>query len=152
MRAVLQRVSHASVIVDGTEVGKIDRGFLILLGVGAEDKPEDCDYLVNKISQLRVFADEEGKMNLNILSIDGNCLVISQFTLFANTKKGNRPSFIEAAPPELANTLYEYFCIQLSVQIEKTVEKGIFGADMKVSLTNDGPVTITYDSKNRLSD
>lgn len=149
MRAVVQRVSHASVNVDGTEVGKIDRGFLILLGVGAEDKPEDCDYLVNKISQLRVFSDEAGKMNLNILSIDGNCLVISQFTLFANTKKGNRPSFVEAAPPELANTLYEHFCIQLSAQIGKTVKKGIFGADMKVSLTNDGPVTIIIDSKSK---
>ncbi|MCE2963061.1 MAG: D-aminoacyl-tRNA deacylase [Chitinophagales bacterium] len=149
MRAVVQRVSQASVVVDGKTEGTIDLGFMILLGIGTDDTREDIDYLVSKISQLRVFGDVEGKMNLDIKSVNGNCLVISQFTLYANTKKGNRPSFIEAAAPEQANHLYEIFCAQLSSQIGKSVEKGIFGADMKVSLINDGPVTILYDTKNK---
>jgi D-tyrosyl-tRNA(Tyr) deacylase len=149
MRAVVQRVSKAGVAVDGEIVGEIDLGFLILLGVGQEDTKEDMDYLVGKISQLRIFSDPEGKMNLDIKSIGGNCLVISQFTLYANTKKGNRPSFIEAATPDIANKMYEDFCQQLSTQIGKSVEKGIFGADMKVSLVNDGPVTIVLDSKQK---
>lgn len=150
MRAVVQRVSSASVSVDSKIVGEIQVGFLILLGIGQEDTKEDIDYLVGKISQLRVFADNEGKMNLDIKSKDGNCLVISQFTLFANTKKGNRPSFIEAAAPDIANKMYEEFCSRLSTEIDKKVEKGIFGADMKVSLVNDGPVTILYDTKNKI--
>ena len=149
MKVVVQRVSGASVTVDKNIVGKIDAGFLILLGVGHEDTNEDIEYLASKISQLRVFADREGKMNLDIKSIDGNCLVISQFTLFAQTKKGNRPSFLESAPPEIANKMYEEFCNQLSIKMEKKVEKGIFGADMKVSLVNDGPVTILFDTKNK---
>jgi D-tyrosyl-tRNA(Tyr) deacylase len=149
MRAVVQRVSCASVSVDAKIVGDIQDGFLILLGIGQEDTEEDIDYLVGKISQLRVFADSEGKMNLDIKSIDGNCLVISQFTLFANTKKGNRPSFVEAASPDIANQMYEGFCSRLSTEIDKKVEKGIFGADMKVSLINDGPVTILFDSKQK---
>jgi len=149
MRAVVQRVSCASVSVDAKIVGEIQVGFLILLGIGHEDAKEDIDYLVGKISQLRVFSDSEGKMNLDIKSIDGNCLVISQFTLYANTKKGNRPSFIEAAAPDLADRMYEEFCSQLSTEIGKKVEKGIFGADMKVSLVNDGPVTIIFDTKNK---
>ena len=107
------------------------------------------DYLVGKISQLRVFSDPERKMNLDLKSIDGNCLVISQFTLYANTKKGNRPSYIEAAPPDIANKMYEEFCSRLSTEIGKEVEKGIFGADMKVSLVNNGPVTIVLDSKKK---
>lgn len=149
MRAVVQRVSCASVSVDAKIVGDIQDGFLILLGIGQEDTEEDIDYLVGKISQLRVFADSEGKMNLDIKSIDGNCLVISQFTLFANTKKGNRPSFVEAASPDIADRMYEEFCSRLSIEIDKKVEKGIFGADMKVSLINDGPVTILFDSKQK---
>lgn len=149
MRAVVQRVSCASVSVDAKIVGEIQVGFLVLLGIGHEDTKEDSDYLVGKISQLRVFSDSEGKMNLDIKSIDGNCLVISQFTLYANTKKGNRPSFIEAAAPDLADRMYEEFCSQLSIEIGKKVEKGIFGADMKVSLVNDGPVTIIFDTKNK---
>jgi D-tyrosyl-tRNA(Tyr) deacylase len=149
MRAVVQRVSCASVSVDAKIVGDIQVGFLILLGIGQEDTKEDIDYLVGKISQLRVFTDSEGKMNLDIKSIDGNCLVISQFTLFANTKKGNRPSFVEAASPDIANQMYEGFCSRLSAEIDKKVEKGIFGADMKVSLINDGPVTILFDSKQK---
>lgn len=149
MKSIIQRVSSASVQVDDKIVGKINHGFLILLGVGFEDNQEDINYLVSKISQLRVFNDAEGKMNLDLESIGGNCLVISQFTLFADTKKGNRPSFISAAPPILANELYEKFCFDLSAKLNKQVEKGIFGADMKVSLINDGPVTIIIDSKNK---
>lgn len=149
MRAVVQRVSQASVTVDNKIAGEIQIGFLILLGIGQEDTKEDLDYLVGKISLLRVFSDIEGKMNLDIKSVNGNCLVISQFTLFANTKKGNRPSFLESASPEIANKMYEEFCQLLSSQIGKSVEKGIFGADMKVSLVNDGPVTIVYDTKNK---
>ena len=149
MRAVVQRVHQASVTVDNKIVGEIQVGFVILLGIGLEDTKEDIEYLASKISQLRVFDDSEGKMNLDIKSIDGNCLVISQFTLFAQTKKGNRPSFLESAPPEIANKMYDEFCNQLSIKIEKKVEKGIFGADMKVSLVNDGPVTILFDTKNK---
>lgn len=149
MRAVVQRVGHAAVAVDEKIVGEIDLGFLILLGIGQEETKEDMDYLVGKISQLRIFSDTEGKMNLDIKSIDGNCLVISQFTLYANTKKGNRPSFMEAAVPDIANKMYEEFCSRLSTEIGKEVEKGIFGADMKVSLVNDGPVTIVLDSKQK---
>jgi D-tyrosyl-tRNA(Tyr) deacylase len=149
MRAVVQRVSQASVAVDKKNVGEIGLGFLILLGVGQDDTKEDSEYLIGKISQLRIFSDSEGKMNLDIKSIDGNCLVISQFTLYANTKKGNRPSFIEAAPPDIANRMYEEFCSHLSTEIGKKVEKGMFGADMKVSLINDGPVTIVFDSKQK---
>ena len=149
MRAVVQRVHQASVTVDNKIVGEIQVGFVILLGIGLEDTKEDIEYLASKISQLRVFADREGKMNLDIKSIDGNCLVISQFTLFAQTKKGNRPSFLESAPPEIANKMYDEFCNQLSIKMEKKVEKGIFGADMKVSLVNDGPVTILFDTKNK---
>jgi D-aminoacyl-tRNA deacylase len=149
MKSIIQRVTHASVKVDDKIVGNIDKGFMILLGVGNEDNQDDIDYLVAKISQLRVFNDDEGKMNLDLLSIAGNCLVISQFTLFADTKKGNRPSFISAAPPAMASELYDKFCIDLSLKINKQVEKGMFGADMKVELLNDGPVTIIMDSKNR---
>ena len=149
MRAVVQRVHQASVTVDNKIVGEIQVGFVILLGIGLEDTKEDIEYLASKISQLRVFADREGKMNLDIKSIDGNCLVISQFTLFAQTKKGNRPSFLESAPPEIANKMYDEFCNQLSIKMEKKVEKVIFGADMKVSLVNDGPVTILFDTKNK---
>jgi len=149
MKAVVQRVSSASVEVNQKVVGKINQGFLILLGVGQDDAAEDVEYLSSKISQMRIFQDELGKMNLDIQTVQGNCLVISQFTLYADTKKGNRPSFVQAAAPDLANALYEEFCQSLSLKINQTVEKGIFAADMKVSLANDGPVTIIIDSKNR---
>lgn len=149
MKSIIQRVSQASVVVEHKMVGQIEHGFVILLGIGQEDTMEDIEYLCSKISQLRVFNDIDGKMNFNINAIDGNCLVISQFTLFADTKKGNRPSFITAAKPEIANKLYIQFCEVLSVKLSKQVQCGIFGADMKLHLTNDGPVTITIDSKNK---
>lgn len=149
MKIVLQRVSSASVSVDFSIVGKIEQGFLLLLGVSDIDTIEDIDYLVSKICKLRVFNDSEGKMNLDINDIGGSILVISQFTLFANTKKGNRPSFIEAGKPEKAQQFYDLFCEKLSIYMGKKVEKGIFGADMKVSLVNDGPVTIVFDTQNK---
>lgn len=149
MKAIIQRVTEASVKVNGTMVGQIERGFLILLGVGKEDNEEDIRYLVAKIAALRVFNDADGKMNLDIQTIGGNCLVVSQFTLFADTQKGNRPSFIQAAPPDMANNFYELFCQKLSDALGKQVEKGVFAADMKVNLLNDGPVTLVIDSKNK---
>lgn len=149
MKAVIQRVRSAEVRVEKDIVGKIQHGLLILLGIGQEDSEDDIRYLVHKIAQMRIFGDENGKMNLDIRAIDGSCLVVSQFTLYASTKKGNRPSFIEAASPYLAIPLYEKFCEQLSHAVSKPVEKGIFGADMKVSLTNEGPVTIIIDSRDR---
>ena len=150
MKAVIQRVSSASVKVDENIVGEIGLGFLILLGVGHEDDVEDIKWLTSKIAKLRVFSDPEGKMNLAIDDINGDILVISQFTLHASTKKGNRPSFIYAAPPEKANKDYELFCEILQSQIKGNIKKGIFASDMKVSLVNDGPVTIIIDSKNRV--
>ncbi len=149
MRAVIQRVSHASVLVEDSVVGEIKEGLLILLGIEHADDQSDLIWLCNKISQLRIFSDEEGKMNKSIIDIGGNALVISQFTLHSSTKKGHRPSFIKAARPEQAIPLYERFTEQLSLQIEKKVETGEFGADMKVSLLNDGPVTIIIDTKTR---
>ncbi len=149
MRAVIQRVSSASVVVDLQTVGSIQYGLLILLGVSENDEKVDAEYLVQKISQLRIFPDFEDKMNLSIIDVKGAALVISQFTLFAQTKKGNRPSYIKAARPEIAIQLYEYFCDSLSTAIKQLVEKGVFGADMKVSLINDGPVTIIIDSQNK---
>lgn len=141
MKLVIQRVSRAKVEVNGKTVGKINQGFLVLFGAGIEDTKEQADFLVKKMCNLRVFRDEDNKMNLSIKDIDGELLIISQFTLYADCKKGNRPSFINAAPPEEANELYEYF-IKESKKIVKNVQKGIFGADMKVSLLNNGPVTI----------
>ena len=148
MRAVIQRVSEARVIVDKKIVGAIKDGLMILLGVGQHDSQEDIQWLVKKIVNMRIFSDDDDKMNLSILDIGGAALVISQFTLFASTKKGNRPSYINAAKPELANQLYQDFLAKLRTELE-IVEEGIFAADMKVSLTNDGPVTIIIDSKNR---
>ena len=148
MRAVIQRVSEARVIVDKKIVGAIKDGLMILLGVGQHDSQEDIQWLVKKIVNMRIFSDDDDKMNLSVLDIGGAALVISQFTLFASTKKGNRPSYINAAKPELANQLYQDFLAKLRTELE-IVEEGIFAADMKVSLTNDGPVTITIDSKNR---
>lgn len=149
MRIVLQRVSHASVTVDNSVVGKIDEGFLLLLGVETEDNQEDIKWLVNKCINMRIFSDQDGKMNNSILDIDGSFLVVSQFTLHASTKKGNRPSFIKAARPDHAIPMYEQFCETLHNTSNLKVERGIFGADMKVELLNDGPVTIIIDSKDR---
>lgn len=149
MRVVIQRVSEASVTIDEIEKSSIQQGFVILLGIETEDKEEDADWLCQKIAKLRVFADEEGLMNKDIKDADGNALVVSQFTLHAAYKKGNRPSFIKAARPEQAIPLYEYFVKQLSLLIAKQVATGTFGADMKVALVNDGPVTITMDTKNK---
>lgn len=149
MRIVVQRVSEASVKIDERINGEIEQGLLVLLGIEQEDTNDDCDWLIGKLTALRIFGDDEGKMNLSIQDIQGSFLVISQFTLHASTKKGNRPSYIKAARPEQAIPLYEYFVKTLGSQSELKVATGIFGADMKVSLINDGPVTIWIDSKNR---
>ncbi len=149
MRAVIQRVSTASVTIHGNMKSAIGIGFMILLGIEAEDSTEDAEWLCGKIAQLRVFADEAGLMNKSLADIDGEVLVVSQFTLHASYKKGNRPSFIKAARPEQAIPLYEYFVSTLSQQLQKPVATGTFGADMKVALVNDGPVTIIMDTKNK---
>ena len=141
MKLVVQRVKQAQVEVEGKIVGKIQKGFLVLLGVSQEDSKENADYLVKKLCNLRVFTDENDKMNLALKDIGGELLIVSQFTLYADTTSGNRPSFTQAAKPEKANELYEYFCNKCE-QNEIKVQKGIFGAHMKVDLTNDGPVTI----------
>ncbi len=146
MRAVIQRVACANVAVNGEVVGSCERGYLILLGVAEGDSEVDAELLCRKIAALRIFRDENGKMNLSIKDIDGEALVISQFTLLANYRHGNRPDFLESAKPETANRLYEYFKELLSHELRR-VESGIFGADMKVTLTNDGPVTICMDSE-----
>jgi D-tyrosyl-tRNA(Tyr) deacylase len=155
MIAVIQRVSQASVTIENKIKGQIGLGFMILLGITHTDTQEDIEWLSKKIVGLRVFGDEEGKrnaarMNFDLKSVDGNILLISQFTLHASTKKGNRPSFIEAARPEIAIPLYEKMITQLTFDLGKPIETGTFGADMKVSLLNDGPVTIIIDSKNRV--
>ena len=148
MRAVIQRVSQAKVVVDENTVGQIGKGFMILLGVHEQDTQADVDYLVGKISKLRVFEDDQPKMNRSIIDVGGEILSISQFTLFADTKKGNRPSFVQAAKPDTAIPLYEAFNEGLR-QVGIPVETGIFGADMKCHLVNDGPVTIIIDSQNK---
>ena len=150
MITVIQRVSEASVSIDQKLKSKIKKGLLILLGIGHEDNQEDIDWLISKISNLRIFSDIDDKMNLSIQDINGEVLVVSQFTLLASTKKGNRPSFTNAASPDLAIPLYEKFVSKLSESLNKEIQTGIFGADMKVSLENDGPVTIIIDSKNRV--
>jgi D-tyrosyl-tRNA(Tyr) deacylase len=149
MKVVIQRVSQASVTIDDIMKSSINKGYMILLGIEETDNTEDIDWLSKKIIGLRIFSDEEGKMNLDIKEVNGDVLVISQFTLHAQTKKGNRPSYIKAARPEKAIPLYEQFIKQLSVDLGKQVFTGEFGADMKVSLVNDGPVTIIIDSKNK---
>ena len=149
MRAVIQRVSKASVTIDGVVKGHIGWGFLILLGVCDEDTMEDVDWLVRKIANLRVFDDDNHVMNRSIQDISGECLVVSQFTLFASYKKGNRPSWFKAGSHEHSIPLYEGFCTQLSAAIGNPVQTGEFGADMKVELLNDGPVTICMDTKNK---
>ena len=145
MRAVIQRVAHAGVTVDGQVLGKIGKGFLILLGVSDEDTEEVADRLADKICKLRIFEDENGKTNLSLADVGGELLVISQFTLYADCRKGNRPSFIKAGAPDMANRLYEYF-MERCRQYGKRVERGEFGADMKVELLNDGPFTLMLDS------
>ena len=149
MRAVIQRVSRASVTIEGKIKGEIGCGYLILLGVCDEDTMEDVEWLVKKIANLRVFNDDNGVMNRSIIEVGGNCLVVSQFTLFASYKKGNRPSWFRAGSHEHSIPLYEAFCQQLSEAIGKDVGTGEFGADMKVELINDGPVTICMDTKNK---
>ena len=148
MKAIIQRVKYAQVEVDGKCVGKIDKGFLVLLGIKENDNEDDVNYLVKKICNLRIFKDENDKMNINIRDINGEILVVSQFTLYADCTGGNRPSFINAAKPEKANELYELFKTKIANELGK-VECGIFGANMKVSLLNDGPVTIDLESENR---
>ncbi len=149
MKFVIQRVKHASVTVDGQTVGQIEKGLLVLVGVAQDDTKEIADKLVKKLIGLRIFEDENDKTNLDLSSVGGSLLMVSQFTLYADCKKGNRPSFTNAGVPELANELYEYICAECKKQVP-IVEKGIFGADMKVSLLNDGPFTIILDSKDLL--
>lgn len=149
MRVVIQRVTDATVVIEGVNSSQIGRGLLVLLGVGNEDTKEDVDWLVKKIAALRIFDDDNGVMNRSVLDIKGEVMVVSQFTLMASTKKGNRPSWIHAAAHELAIPLYNTFCEEMGSAIGKQVATGCFGADMQVSLTNDGPVTIVMDTKNK---
>ncbi len=150
MIAVIQRVTQASVTIEGTVKGQINQGLLVLLGITHTDTEEDVQWLARKMVGLRIFSDEEGKMNLDLKATGGSILLISQFTLFASTKKGNRPSYTDAARPEVAIPLYEKMITQLEQESGQSIQTGEFGADMKVSLLNDGPVTIIIDSKNRI--
>ncbi len=146
MKVVIQRVNHAVVSIEGTMYSSINKGLMILLGVHESDTEKEADYLCNKIKDLRIFNDEAGKMNLSQADVNAELMVVSQFTLYADTVKGNRPSYIQAARPEKAIPLYEYFISQLSSLSEKTIATGVFGADMQIELVNDGPVTIVIDS------
>lgn len=150
MKAVIQRVLEASVTIEGKVVSEIKNGLLILVGIVAEDTKEDINWLSKKITNLRIFNDENEVMNNSLIDVDGDAIIVSQFTLQASTKKGNRPSYIKAAKPEIAIPLYKQFVIQFETELNKKVGTGEFGADMKVSLTNDGPVTILIDSKNKV--
>ena len=149
MRLVIQRVLKTTLKISGATYSEIEQGLLLLVGVEEADTIEDVDWLASKASGLRIFSDEEGKMNLDVNQIQGEVMVVSQFTLFASTKKGNRPSFIKSAKPEIAIPLYENFILKLSALITKPIKTGQFGADMQIELVNDGPVTIIIDSKNR---
>lgn len=149
MRAVIQRVSKASVTIEGTKVADISSGLLVLLGVIDSDTPEDIQWLSNKLTNLRIFNDTDGVMNTSLKDSNGSAIVVSQFTLYAQTKKGNRPSYIKAAKPEVAKPLYEEFVRQFELDLGQTIQTGAFGADMKVALLNEGPVTIIIDSKAR---
>ena len=149
MKVVIQRSLGASVTIDNTKVASIEKGLVILLGIGKEDNEEDIQYLIKKIIGLRVFSDENGKMNLNVQDSGGGVIIVSQFTLYADTKRGNRPSFMDSAPPEIAIPLYQTFIQLFKDNFDGTVQTGEFGADMKVALVNDGPVTIIIDSKQR---
>lgn len=148
MKAVIQRVSKGSVTVDHEIVGRVGKGFVVFLGVGHDDTEEDARYLAKKIVGMRIFEDEQGKMNLSLDQVNGGVLIISQFTLYGDTRKGNRPSFVNAAPPEHANRLYEY-CIRLIKEYDIPTESGIFQAEMLVEIHNDGPVTLVIDSKKK---
>ncbi len=149
MRVLIQRVKRASVTVDGKLISEIAQGLLVLVGICDEDNNEDIEWLTKKISNIRLFDDENGVMNLSLMDIDGELLAVSQFTLMASTKKGNRPSYIKAAKPDISIPLYESFCNEMEIALNKPIKRGVFGADMKVDLLNDGPVTIFIDSKNR---
>jgi D-aminoacyl-tRNA deacylase len=149
MRLIIQRVSKASVNIDSRVVGKIQQGFLVLVGIENADGTDDANWLVQKLIGLRVFSDDEGKMNLSIKDVFGNILVVSQFTLFASTVKGNRPSFIKSAKPDFAIPLYEYFVSKLKLETGLDIQTGVFGANMQIELVNDGPVTIFIDSQNK---
>ena len=149
MKAVIQRVSQASVTIDNKIVAEIQRGLLVLIGIEEADTQEDSVWLTSKIANLRIFADENDVMNVSLKDSDGDIIVVSQFTLHALTKKGNRPSYIKAAKPEIAIPLYENFIAQMEIELGKKVQTGQFGADMKVALVNDGPVTIIIDTKNK---
>lgn len=149
MRAVIQRTQHASVTVDGKLISEIESGLLVLIGIENEDTQEDIEWLSRKITGLRIFNDENEVMNKSITDVDGNMIVVSQFTLHASTKKGNRPSYLKAAKPDVSVPLYEAFVAQVEKDLGKKVGTGIFGADMKVQLLNDGPVTIIIDTKNK---
>ena len=149
MKAVIQRVSSASVTIDSKIVADIQKGLLVLLGIEDADLKEDIDWLCQKIANLRIFGDENEVMNLSLKDVGGDAIVVSQFTLHASTKKGNRPSYIKAAKPEIAIPIYENFVQQLETELGKKIQTGVFGADMKVLLLNDGPVTIVIDSKNK---
>ncbi len=149
MRIIIQRVQKASVTIAGQLHSSISQGMMILIGIEETDSDEDISFLTKKIVNMRIFDDAEGVMNRSVLDIDGDILVVSQFTLYASTKKGNRPSYIKAAKPEVSIPLYEKFCTEISLALKKPVKTGIFGADMQCALINDGPVTIFMDSKNR---
>lgn len=149
MKVVIQRVSQSSVTIDSKIVAEIQKGMLILLGIETEDNQEDIDWLIGKVINLRIFPDENEVMNMSIKDCSGDIIVVSQFTLHASTKKGNRPSYIKAARPEIAIPLYENFVKTLESAIEKNIQTGVFGADMKVALINDGPLTMIIDSKNK---
>ncbi|MCF2659420.1 D-tyrosyl-tRNA(Tyr) deacylase [Parabacteroides distasonis] len=149
MKTVTQRVQYASVTIDGMVKSKIGKGLLILVGIEDRDTQEDINWLCKKICNLRIFDDEQGVMNRSVMDVDGEILVVSQFTLQASTKKGNRPSYIRASKPEVAIPMYESFCAEMGIQLGKEVQTGTFGADMKVELLNDGPVTILIDSQNK---
>lgn len=149
MRVLIQRVKRASVTIDGELYSSIDKGLLLFVGICDEDKDEDIAWLTKKIANIRLFDDENGVMNKAVTEVGGDILAVSQFTLMASTKKGNRPSYIKAARPEISIPLYEQFCSEMEIAVNKPIKRGVFGADMKVELINDGPVTIFIDSKNR---
>ena len=149
MRVLIQRVKEASVTIDGEVISLIHNGLLVFVGITEEDNREDILWLTKKIANIRLFDDENGVMNLSVIEAGGDILAVSQFTLMASTKKGNRPSYIKAAKPEISVPLYEEFCSEMELAVNKPIQRGVFGADMKVNLLNDGPVTIFIDSKNR---
>ena len=149
MRILIQRVKKASVTIEGKLISLINNGLLLFIGITEDDTQEDIQWLTKKVANIRLFDDENGVMNLSVMDIDGEILAVSQFTLMASTKKGNRPSYIKAAKPEISVPLYEQFCTEMELAVNKPIKRGVFGADMKVRLLNDGPVTIFIDSKNR---